>query len=479
MKLKYTTHILIFILMIFAYIYSYNKFENLKFERYNSVLMQDSSYANSFAFTINNLMSRECDLTLYEQKIISHNTLLALFILKRYNESRRISDFYFNEYVLPPVVHNEKAELWRESCLQEFAFLLDTDSSVSYICDTINRYLRKQFNYTSISFNSFNKSWGDYKSDFAGNCIDMSKVVLYPLRSLGYPTAIDYVVAWGNTNGSHYWNSIYTDGKMVPFMGLENSIGYDPFCIYTHVKDSTKDGKRYPAKVLRYTFSINEKYKKIKEAAGRECKFKMFSNLYFEDVTSEYFETGNIILPLSASKENILYISVFNNDQWIPIAANFLENGIVSFPEMKKNMLYLLIDSNYKAILSPFILNDSNKIIFLNGNDSECVDMKVRYLQSRIVEYQYGWAHLNTIPNDYFNGIAEDYYRTFPQKNELYKLYMYSDKYNWELVTECFEDDGILIFRQVPQNRLYLIKDAHDTIIGRCFTYENDTIMYW
>lgn len=473
------TLVLIFVLTMLVCIYSYNKYEYFEFEKYNSILMQDSSYSNSFNFAINNLMNKKRDISIHEQKIISHNTLLALLVLKKYNKTKRISDFYFNEYVLPPIVHNERAELWRESCLHEFAFLLNTDSSISYVCDTINRYLRKQFNYTSTSLNYLNKSWSDYKCDFTGNCIDMSKVVLYPLRSLGYPTAIDYVVAWGNTNGSHYWNSVYTDGKMRPFMGLENTIGYDPFCIYTHVKDSTKDGKRYPAKVLRYTFSINEKYKKIKEAVGRESKFKIFFNLYFEDVTSEYFETGNIILSVSASKEKVLYIAIFNNDQWIPIAANFLKNGIVLFPEMKKRMLYLLINSKYEAILPPFILNDSNKISFLNGHESESVDIKVRYLQSRIMEYQYGWAHLNTIPDDYFNGIAEDYYRKKPNKNELYKLYMYNNKYSWEFVAESFEENGILTFQQVPQNRLYLIKDAHETIMGRCFTYENGTIIYW
>lgn len=476
MKLKSPIVILILALIMLVCIYSYHKFECYKFDRDNLTLMQDFNYRNSFNLSKNNLKNRKRKLSLREQKIISQNTQLALFVLNNNDITRKIPDYYFNEFVLPPIVHDEKIELWRESCLNEFAFLLNKDTSISYVCDTINRYLRAKFNY---KFNSFNKSWSDYKNNLEGNCIDMSKVVLYPLRSLGYPATTDYVIAWGNTNGKHYWNSVYVEGKMRPFMGLENTIGYDPFCIYTHVKDSTKDGKRYPAKVLRYTFSINEKYKKIKEAAGRECKFKMFSNLYFEDVTSEYFETGNIILPVSASKENILYISVFNNDQWIPIAANFIKNGIVSFPEMKKNMLYLLIDSKCNAVLPPFILNDYNEVSFLHGDESKSIDVKVRYLQSRIIEYQYGWAHFNTIPDDYFNGIAEDYYRKKPQKNVLYKLYMYNEKYNWKFVAECFEDKGILTFRKVPQNGLYLIKDANEVVVGRCFTYENDTTLYW
>lgn len=475
MKLKRT--ILVLILSILTGVYLHNKFQCYLFEKYNSILKQNSNYYNSYDFTIRNLENRQNGLRLYEKKIISQNTQLALQVLKMNN--KEIPNYYFNEFVLPPIVHCEKIELWRKSCLQEFAFLLNTDSSASYVCDTINKYLRRKFNYTSKNLNSLNKGWSNYNSKLVGNCIDMSKVVLYPLRSLGYPTAIDYVVAWGNTNGSHYWNSIYTDGKMRSFMGLEKTIDYDPFCIYTHPKDSTKDGKRYPAKVFRYTFSINEEYKKMKEVIGSKCKLKLFSNLYFKDVTSEYFETGNVKLSVSASKEDILYLAIFNNDQWIPIAANFVKDGIASFSEIKRDMLYLLIDSKGKSVLPPFILNDSNKVSFLNGNKDENTEVKVKYLQSRIMEYQYGWAHLNAIPNDFFNGIAENYHRNKPQKNKLYKLYMYNDKYNWELVTESLKNHDILTFKQVPQNRLYLIKDAQEAIIGRCFTYKNDSIIYW
>ena len=217
----------------------------------------------------------------------------------------------------------------------------------------------------------------------------------------------------------------------------------------------------------------------MKEVIGSKCKLKLFSNLYFKDVTSEYFETGNVKLSVSASKEDILYLAIFNNDQWIPIAANFVKDGIASFSEIKRDMLYLLIDSKGKSVLPPFILNDSNKVSFLNGNKDENTEVKVKYLQSRIMEYQYGWAHLNAIPNDFFNGIAENYHRNKPQKNKLYKLYMYNDKYNWELVTESLKNHDILTFKQVPQNRLYLIKDAQEAIIGRCFTYKNDSIIYW
>lgn len=447
-------------------------YNRLEFEKSNSNLKKDSLYSLLYDCSIKNLSARFSSLSLKEKKCIQEDILFIRETLKKND----IPFEFFCEYVLPQTITNEKIVFWRNDCLSEFKFLLEEDN-IYNICDSINKYWSKKFVYSNKGRRSIPPDWFSYKENPEGDCVDMARMVLYPLRALGYAATIDYVIAWGNTNGSHYWNSIYMDGKMRPFMGVEHGLNYNPFSIYTHLKDSTKDGLRYPGKVFRNTFSINEHYLKLMQKAGEGKCFKLFSNLYFKDVTSEYFKVQNVHLSVPKIKEQVLYLAVFNKDKWVPIAASFVEEGSVSFPDMKEDMLYLLVNVQKKAIGSPFILK-KDSILFLKETNSY-TDIEIKYLQSRIMEYQYGWGHVESIPNDYFKGIAEDYYRKKPQKNHTYKLCTFVNN-NWKIIAQSTATkEGRLAFHKIPQNMLYLIKDTNDNIISRCFTYCDSTIYFW
>lgn len=449
-----------------------DNFNRLEFEKNNSNLKKDTLYSLLYDYSVKNLSTRFSSLSLKEKKCIQKDVLFIKETLKKNDMPLDI----FCEYVLPQTISNEKIVFWRDDCLLEFKSLIKEDN-IHNICDSINKYWSKKFVYSNKRKSSILPNWFGYKENPEGDCIDMARMVLYPLRALGYATTIDYVVAWGNTNGSHYWNSLYIDGKMQPFMGVEHGINYDPFSIYTHLKDSTKDGLRYPGKVLRYTFSINEHYLKLMQKAGEGKSFKLFSNLYFKDVTSEYFKVQDIHLSVPQTKEQVLYLAVFNKNKWTPIAASFVEGQSISFPDMKEDMLYLLVNAKKKAIKPPFILK-KDSIVFLKKTDSY-TNIEMEYLQSRIMEYQYGWGHVESIPNDYFKGIAEDYYRKKPQKNHLYKLCAFINN-NWKIIAQSTATkEGKIVFHKIPQNMLYLIKDTNDNIISRCFTYCNSTIYFW
>lgn len=447
--------------------------KHYRFEKYNSVLMQDSLYSATYIYVMNVLYNREYTYISYkEKKTISDNIQEGLAIYKQTSEIRKIPIDIFNEYVIPPIIGKEKIEDWRMECLRKFSFLKQNNNFYE-VCDSINKYLNKNFRYTNQT-NSRDKSWSEYQENLEGDCIDMTKIVLYPLRALGYPVTIDYILAWGNTNGSHYWNSIYKEGVMIPFMGLEKSRNYNPFSIYTHLKDRSKDGLRYPPKVFRLSFTQNKEYKRLKRIAG-DVNFKLFANLYFKDVTSEYFKVSNIKFSIKDYEDKVIYLSVYNRNKWIPISASQVSQNSVCFTNMKTNMLYLLINGQSEAILPPFILGD-NTIQFLEAK-SPYIDIRIKYLKPRILEYQDGWSRISSIPKDYFRGIAEDYYRERPQNGVLYKLYLFA-RNKWIFIKEAKGNGKEVLFKEIPSNGLYIITDCNNKEISRCFTYDKGEIDY-
>lgn len=341
----------------------------------------------------------------------------------------------YKNFILPPIIDKgDDIDNWRENCIKEFSFI-DKDKSVYLICDTINRYLARNFDFTTNG-NSSAKGWSDYKKELHGDCYDMAKIVIYPLRALGIPASIDFIISWGNSNGSHSWNVVYSQGKMVPFMGLESSTKYYPFM-----------NNRYPAKIFRKTFNVNKEYEELKRMAGKQLKFQLFADLKFIDVTSEYFPTGNIELTVPNRNDKVLFLSVFSNNHWIPIdASKFYVNNKVSFKNLKKNMLYALTNYRYETLLPPFILTDSNEKVFLEKG-SETIN----------IHYQ----------------LSKKALKLYSSEDCDFWLYYYEKDRGWVKISKAKKKGQIITFNEVPNNCLYIVKDSQDKAIGRCFIYQD------
>lgn len=254
----------------------------------------------------------------------------------------------FCEYVLPPQIYNEEYMAWREKCYANYLPLWKAERKVITICDSINRELSDGFVYSADCMNRV-PNWLQFLTDKRGNCMNMSQIVLYPLRALCIPAAIDYVVAWGNVDGAHAWNVLYEGGKMIPFMGLEKVIGYDPFLIYDYVLDTSKNAYRYPPKIFRRTLSVNKYYASLfTRFHQRVAGYELFANLCFEDVTSEYLEVSDVFVKVKNQKEDLCTLSVFNAARWIPVS----------------NGLYILMNERNKIQSRCFVCL-SDKISFV------------------------------------------------------------------------------------------------------------------
>lgn len=409
-------------------------YRNYKFESFNDQLMKDSLYSISYSYVMEHIS--ENIISVSNKKKISNDIQIGLKQCRNDILENKLPLKIYKEFVLPPIVDKgDEFDNWREACIKEFNFV-DKDESIYIICDTINRYLARDFTFTAKG-NPSAKSWKDYRNNPYGDCYDMAKLVLYPLRALGIPASIDFVISWGNSNGRHSWNVIYYQGKMVPFMGLESSTKYYPFM-----------NNRYPAKIFRKTFTVNKEYEELKQMAGEKLKFQLFADLKFIDVTSEYFPTENIELIVPESNNKVLFLSVFSNNHWIPIDASKLyHNNKVLFKNMKRGMLYALTDYRYKTLLPPFILTDLNEKKFLE-KDTECINIRYELSKKSLEKY-----------------CNEDHY---------FWLYYYDKDRGWIKISKAKRIGQAITFCEVPSNCLYIVKDSQEEVIGRCFIYDNN-----
>jgi hypothetical protein len=186
-----------------------------------------------------------------------------------------------------------------------------------------------------------------------GSCDDYAVWGASVFRSLGIPSAIDFVPQWANRSMGHSWNAVYTgNGRMEDYsfgaIALLDSIG-------NHLKDNEEREKNKASKVFRKT------YGKQPETPAIQQKDKhlppLFQDPCIKDVTDNYLDCADIALSLMQPppKRRYAYLCNFNNHDWIPVhwgeikAKPFLQ-------KWGKILLICLFTTIWKAFNQPVIL---------------------------------------------------------------------------------------------------------------------------
>lgn len=386
----------------------------------------------------------------------------------------------FCEYTLPLQLFNEPVEDWRRDCMGKYEDLKILRTIET--CDSINNRFKENFKFgkrTSLQF----KSWTQLKEMQQGDCYDMTQAVVYPLRALGIPTTIDVIHGWGNTNGTHTWNVVYVDGKMRPFMGIEEGPEtYNPFLVYKCIDDSTRSSYRYPPKIYRKTPIKNKEFIEIRTHLNDENCPNFLIDYRVKDVTEEYFNVCNVSLShnLFTNETKVAYLSIYNTNQWKPIAASIVEeNKPLIFKNMRPNMLYLpsKYTAQIKAIDYPFILDEDNRYRILKPKLNIRQQLTIDFLQPLLLDYLDVYVNVNSLPENAFQQMStNNSFRKRPQAGKVYKLY-YWEYDGWEKVGESIAGKNIH-FSQIPSNALLQLADQK-YMIGRPFTIENNEMVWW
>lgn len=187
-----------------------------------------------------------------------------------------------------------------------------------------------------------------------GVCDDYVQIATSVMRSNGIPVAIDFTPQWAARASGHSWNVILpNNGKCIPFSG----VGSDPG--EPHMPDERM------AKVYRQTYAINPAVEELIESEKEENLPKTFKTPFFKDVTSEYMHCSDIVLKIEKCKNKFVYLSVFNNRDWFPIAFSKIKNGKAVFKDMGRDVVYLPVsyeDGETKPIGEPFLLTARGEI---------------------------------------------------------------------------------------------------------------------
>lgn len=301
----------------------------------------------------------------------------------------------FCEYLLPYRVGNEKFEPWREALREEIWPSLDIAiksddmyDQVYWAACKVNDALRKRHFHNQEILPQIGVEWpvSVLKNIRMGECYDYAKWTTYVMRACGIPVAIDFTPQWPDRAHNHYWNVLFDNsGYSKPFMGGESNPGYP-----------SKEGRKI-AKVYRYTFAyqdhslcaLNEKVN-AHIPPSLDCPF-------IKDVSAEYFKSQDLTISLNCAcpHDAFVYLAVFDNHNWIPVAFAQIESGKrATFRNLGTDIAYMPVYWGEKGAISAgdiIILNRDGSTQAMHADNKHCQKITIgrKYpLFNRIVKFR-------------------------------------------------------------------------------------------
>jgi len=395
-------------------------------------------------------------------KVSDTSVLTNTFLIRNIDEAFRSVNFKwskdvsftdFCEYVLPYKIGNEKPDYWRQLVWEQSYLNLDSlarcddaFSATAYVNNHLN-WMKGTLNYdypTDIGYR-------ELKSIATGSCYSISRVALFEMRSLGLPVAIDYTPSWGNRSEGHYWAALIQNGKPYPLDAAGPNIGF--------YKIEYKGMDRIPykiSKVFRQTFSIQKNSLQQLRHPADACP-PVFESSRIKDVTDQYIPVSDIKLRYhSAFKERFAYLFTFNDKTWTPCYWGVIDDHVVTFKNMGRDILYL-----------PALYLNSNEIIPLGDPFIVYKDGTVKQLKVNTKKRQ-PLKITRKYPEDETNKI---------KKGDLYETLFWDN--GWKSLGAKVATANELTYNNAPMNALFLVKDLTEGKQERIFTYENESQVWW
>lgn len=179
------------------------------------------------------------------------------------------------------------------------------------------------------------------------------------MRSLGISGGIDFILQHPDRmHKGHTWNYVKdTTGKQVEFELYDLRPGTKP-----DPETAIKRGIIY-----RKCFAVQNN--SLPVVYSKKPIPPTLSNAFMKNVSSLYFkEETHIEIPCNETDEKILYLSIFDNKNWIPVAWTEIKKGKGVLTHLESEIAYITgyyQDSQFIPASSPFIVKDSNVINYL------------------------------------------------------------------------------------------------------------------
>ena len=313
------------------------------------------SYSNSFiSFYINGILKRRI------RTFLTNNDLTRNYIGVSGKPKEPSSGYYFKGEIENFRIYNRELNYAEIHCLAGKTDLPEQRELTRTIVQRTGRLCNINIVYRGLP--------GGYRSVQLinlkqGSCDDYAVWGTSVFRSLGIPSAIDFVPQWANRSMGHSWNAVYTgNGRMEDYsfgaIALLDSIG-------NHLKDNEERETNKASKIFRKTYGRQPET----PAVQQKDKYlpPVFQDPCIKDVTGNYLDCADITVSLTQylPKRRYAYLCNFNNHDWIPVHWGEIKAGKAVFTKMGKDVAYLPVYYDWKGIqpaAEPFILTKEGEI---------------------------------------------------------------------------------------------------------------------
>lgn len=196
-------------------------------------------------------------------------------------------------------------------------------------------------------------------------CDEYAELAVLVMRSKGIPVTIDFTPQWPNRQHGHYWCVFPTlRGKTSLFNPFESN------------PDSPHFSNSQFAKVYRRTYKPNEEYIELIKRNNGHVPL-ICGSPFFQDVTDEYMKTINLTVKLYDKAANMgkdVYIAVFDNQEWKPVAWGKRKGKRAHFENMGKGITYIVsgyVNDRLIPLSSPFKVDYLGNIEYLEKDNDE------------------------------------------------------------------------------------------------------------
>lgn len=208
-----------------------------------------------------------------------------------------------------------------------------------------------------------------------GRCTDLVNLQCAVLRTHGIAVTGTREIWWPDAASNHYWTTIYNPAS--------NSWFDVDAAAVAPLSEGCFDGykfTRHHAKVYRLVpgeenGNVSGYYRRHSQSADWAIENYLI-DLPMIDVTAEYTKTA-VINSTGFSSKEFVYLSVFNNGSWCPVAGSIADNsGWLSFNYAGcENVLYSFVtiettgegDEIVHPKARPFVLHDNGEMQYISG----------------------------------------------------------------------------------------------------------------
>ena len=182
------------------------------------------------------------------------------------------------------------------------------------------------------------------------------------LASIGIPSSIDFIPAWGNRNDNHFWNTILLKDKFYAIGTSWNDDLWKYNQLYNNISTDPLWGNFRMPKVYRQTYRRQFDIGPLSDAKIEEEDIpEFFKNPFQKDVTKDYFTVHDVEIFIHQIFDvPYCYLCVFNDNEWKPVQWGRCNDGKAVFKDMGCGMVYLPVfyrENKIHPAGDPFILN--------------------------------------------------------------------------------------------------------------------------